>query len=327
MKKIGIGRELRSGSGDEALARVAHLYYILGMTQAEVASRIGITRFKVNRMLAQARELGMVRIEINVPSVGRLDLERRLERLYGLNSAFVCPSDTSENTSVSEVIGRYAASIVAQSLEDGMVIASSWGETLHALALSINPEAARDLCVASMLGTLTSQTDIEKFGAAPTLAARLRAECLFIPGPIICDSVTTKDAINAQPAAQLAMDRARLADLALLSVGGHCMSSLREASILSEGDYDRAVSAGAIGNFLGKFIGSDGAPIDHDLNDRAVGIEQDQIGNIPCRLLCAGGEHKVDAIRVILERGYATALTTDENTARKLFDAASTRAE
>lgn len=319
MNKTGTGREYRTGVADEALARVAHLYYILGLTQAEVAARLDITRFKVNRMLAQARKNGMVRIEINVPYVERFELERALERKFGLETSFVCPSDASDSVSLSEVIGTYAAMVISETIEDGMVIATSWGETLRALALAINPDVARNLCVVAMLGALTSQTDLDKFDAASTLASRLGAECLYIPGPIICDSVRTRDAINAQPAAQRAIAQARSADLALLSIGGLGMSSLRRATIIRDQDYSSTLAAGAIGNLLGRFIGKDGKPIDHPFNDRAVGVGPEEIFDIPRRILCAGGPHKVEAIRVALTCNYANALITDVQTARALL--------
>lgn len=319
MNQATLNRMARQAEAEESLARAAHLYYVLGMTQAEVAERLHITRFKVNRMLAQARQKGMVRIAINVPYRARLDLEQQLVERFGLVSAVVCPAEATDETSLSEVIGQYAAGHVAGLLEDGMVIAVSWGKTLRALGAAIIPDAARDLCVTSMLGALTSQSDLGRFGAADALAKSVGAECLFIPGPILCDCVATKDAINAQPAAQLAIERSKSADIALLSVGGLGMSSLREASSLSDEDYQSAVNAGAIGNFLGRFIGADGHLIAHDLNDRATGVHPDEIASIPLRLLCAGGEHKTEGIRVILEKGYGNAIITDEDTAQRLL--------
>lgn len=320
MNRTASSLDPRKASDEESLARAAHLYYVLGMTQADVASRLGITRFKVNRMLALARERGMVRIEINVPYTRRFTLENALKNTFGLDSVFVCPSDATDAMPLSEVIGNYAATEVSETIEEGMVIATSWGQTLRALALAINPNIARNLVVTNMLGALTSQTDLDKFDAAATLATRLGAECLFIPGPIICDSSVTRDAIHSQPAAQRAMEMARTADLALLSVGGYGMRSLRQAAIITDEEYAEAVKAGAIGNFLGQFINEKGRPVDHPLNDRAVGIGPDGIKDIPRRIMCAGGQHKVDAIRVALDCGYATGLVTDERTATALLE-------
>ena len=316
---------IRTAAASETIARVAHLYYILGLTQNEIAKRLNITRFKVHRMLAQAREQGMVRIAIDDHFAERLDLETRLIRRFGLEAAFVCPSDTSEDVSLSDVIGHYAGSMVSDLLENGMTVATSWGSTLRALAMAIEPGAAEHLSVVSMIGTLATRSTQDKYEAAAVLAERLGAECFFIPAPILCDTEEATNAINAQPAAQDAMSRAKEADLALLSIGGLGMSSLREASMLSDADYLKAREAGAIGNFIGRFIGADGMPLDHPLNARCVGIGPENILGIPRRVLAAGGKQKVEAIRAVLDRGFATVLVTDEQTAQTLIGTPATR--
>ena len=310
---------VRTAAASETIARVAHLYYILGLTQNEIAKRLNITRFKVHRMLAQAREQGMVRIAIDVPFAERLDLESHLIRRFGLEAAFVCPSDTSEDVSLSDVIGHYAGSMVSDLLENGMTVATSWGSTLRAMAMAIEPGAAEHLSVVSMIGTLATRSTQDKYEAAAVLAERLGAECFFIPAPILCDTEEATVAINSQQAAQDAMERAKAADLALLSIGGTGMSSLREASMLTDADYMQAREAGAIGNFIGRFIGADGLPLDHPLNARCVGIGPQNILGIPRRVLAAGGQQKVEAIRAVLDRGFATIAITDEETARTLL--------
>ncbi|MCP4380284.1 MAG: sugar-binding transcriptional regulator [Hyphomicrobiales bacterium] len=308
------------GSGYETLARVAHLYYVLGYTQAEIAKRIGITRFKVHRLLVQARERGMVRIEIDVPFTARLDLESMLVSRFGLGSAFVCPSEESDDVPLSEVIGQYAAMVCASLLRDGQTIATSWGSTLRALATSVDPGAAQDIAVVSMIGSLATRSSQDRYEAASVLADRLSAECFYLPGPILCDSAEAKEAINAQPTTRLAIERAANADIAFLSIGGRSMSSLRECGMLSDRDYEEAKAAGAIGNLLGRFIGEDGKPIDHPLNTLCVGIGPEEIRGIPCRVMCAGGERKVDVIRAVLRREQATILVTDEQTAHALVE-------
>lgn len=309
------------GAGDETLARIAHLYYVLGLTQSEIAKRLNVNRFKVHRSLAQARARGMVRIQIDVPFAARLELESALINRFSLDAAFVCPSDTSEEISLSEVVGHYAASVASGLLENGMTVATSWGSTLRALATAIEPGAAQDLSVISMIGSLTTRSIQDKFEAVSVLAERLGAECFHIPAPIICDTVAAKTAINDQPAVREAMERARAADVAFISIGGHEMSSMREASMLSDEDYAEAVRAGAIGNFIGRFVGRDGRPLRHELNDRCVGIGPEEIMEIPRRVLCAGGENKIDVMRAVLDLGAATVLVTDDRTAQALLAA------
>ena len=53
---------------DRALMlRAAWHYFIEERTQADIADMLGVTRFRVNRMLAECRAEGHVRVEITAP--------------------------------------------------------------------------------------------------------------------------------------------------------------------------------------------------------------------------------------------------------------------
>jgi len=71
-------------------ARVARQYYLEGVSKIDIAERLGISRFRVARLLDSARESGLVRIEIGLPG-GVLDagLSAELCSAFGLRQAFV----------------------------------------------------------------------------------------------------------------------------------------------------------------------------------------------------------------------------------------------
>jgi hypothetical protein len=48
-------------------ARVARQFYLEGFSKVDIADRLGISRFRVARLLDSARESGLVRIEIGLP--------------------------------------------------------------------------------------------------------------------------------------------------------------------------------------------------------------------------------------------------------------------
>src|SRR5438874_12128198 len=70
-------------------ARVARQFYLEGVSKIDIAERLGISRFRVARLLDSAREAGMVRIEIGLPG-GSLDtgLSAELCSAFGLKYAF-----------------------------------------------------------------------------------------------------------------------------------------------------------------------------------------------------------------------------------------------
>ncbi|MBT2475297.1 sugar-binding transcriptional regulator, partial [Microbacterium sp. ISL-103] len=82
---------------DLIMVRVAELYYDEDKTQDEIGALLGLSRWKVGRLLTQARERGIVRIEIVHPRARRLGLERELVELHGLTAAVVVPSPDGDD--------------------------------------------------------------------------------------------------------------------------------------------------------------------------------------------------------------------------------------
>ncbi len=71
---------------DELLSiRAAELYYEENKTQDEIGQALRLTRWKVGRLLAQAKQRGFIRIEILHPRARRLPIERRLRDERGLD--------------------------------------------------------------------------------------------------------------------------------------------------------------------------------------------------------------------------------------------------
>jgi len=59
-------------------ATVARRYYLEGASKSEIAQELGLSRFKVARVLDHARSSGLVRIELHYEGEINLDLSVRL---------------------------------------------------------------------------------------------------------------------------------------------------------------------------------------------------------------------------------------------------------
>ena len=70
-------------------ATVARRYYLDGRSKVQIADELGLSRFKVARLLDLARETGLVRIEIGHPGSIDVDLSARLQQAFGLERAVV----------------------------------------------------------------------------------------------------------------------------------------------------------------------------------------------------------------------------------------------
>ena len=79
-------------SENQLMTRAAWLYYVGGLNQEATSQRMGLTRARVNKLLQQARESGLVSITINDRDIGLLPVEEALRREFGLEFCLATPA-------------------------------------------------------------------------------------------------------------------------------------------------------------------------------------------------------------------------------------------
>src|SRR6202167_2296310 len=124
-------------------ARVARQYYLEGASKIDIADRLGISRFRVARLLDSARDAGMVRIEIGLPG-GSLDagLSAELCSATGLKHAFVFNFPDDDEPALRRRLGEEAGQALMDLIRPGDVLGMSWSRTLSGLAGSLTQMAA-----------------------------------------------------------------------------------------------------------------------------------------------------------------------------------------
>jgi hypothetical protein len=150
-----------------ALAEVARLYYVRELTQQQIAQRLGVSRFKVLRLLEQARAEGVVRFEIEEPVPVIDELAERLEERYAV-TAIVVERD----------IAGAAAALLPRLVGKDDVLGVAWGETLAAIAARL-PEFEHPVPVVQVCGAIdglrpgTGPTELAASFAAPGARDRI----------------------------------------------------------------------------------------------------------------------------------------------------------
>ena len=87
--------------------RVAYYYYMLELTQDEIAKRLKMSRQRVNRIVSACVKLGIVKISIEGLEQCNLELETKLEEKYGLREVRIIDNEDEEE--VFDVLGKGAA--------------------------------------------------------------------------------------------------------------------------------------------------------------------------------------------------------------------------
>lgn len=303
----------------DSMVRAAWLYYVEGLTQEAIANAMRVSRAKVIRLLAAARDSGIVRIRIDGEGGEQIALEQRLTAALGLTEAVVAPSP-ADPASTAAIVGEAAGIYLADRVTAGMAIGVGWGQTLSMSLKAIGTQPRERLAVVSLLGGMTHSRAINPSAVARRMADAFGAECYQLTAPVFVANPSTRAALFREPGLEYLVKRARNVDLALVSVG----DLTKDATLFREGLLPRAElatlrAAGAVGDVLCQFVDAEGRVVDHPVNRRVIAVDLADLRRVPTIVIAAGGARKAIAIRAALRATGARVLVTDEAAARALL--------
>jgi deoxyribonucleoside regulator len=308
--------------------RAATLYYLDGLTQAEIATRLGVSRPTAGRLVARAKAKGLVRIEVVVPSDMTDDLhaeeERELERRFGLTEAVVAGHGVDDGApgrpAAYAGVGRAAAALLMRRLAPDDVLGFTWGPEQVAVATALTAGVASCKAVVQLDGAMSTaeyQTGTELI--LNRCADALRATTIRLPAPLYADPSTVAS-MRSDSVISRTLEAGRRADMMLFGVGAaSTATTLFEGSYLDIRMLDELVSLGAVGEIGGRFFDADGLPVDTELQQRAVSVPLEDIRNCEKTLLISSGVAKYHAILGALRGQLARLLVCDIDCARWLL--------
>ena len=309
------------------LVRVARMYYGMNLTQEQIGTRLGLSRFKVGRLLDRAVRESIVRIEVVHPAARLVDLEDALVERLGLRAAVVADvaagaagADDAHDRVAREAVATAAAGYLASIRPTG-AIGVSWGRTMLELAGRLEPGWTEATEIVQLNGaTSRSSTPtrvneiVDRFGATTGASIRLMA------APAIVGSAALRLALEADPSVGETLEAARRAPFAVFSLGIPTPHSvLVESGFVGEADRARLREAGAVGDVLGRFLAPDGSIALPDLDDRTVGLPLGELAAKPHAVGLAAGSDRGPIALAAIRAGCVNVLVTDEATAEWLM--------
>ena len=308
-------------AANELLAvRAAELYYEENKTQDEIGAILRVTRWKVGRLLAQARERGIIRIEIVHPRARRLALERELTARFDLNDAVVVPSP-ADDVELQARVAEAAADYLVSHRPVPRLLGVSWGRTLHQVAEALPVGWSTGVNVVQINGGVSlSKRPGTAASTAVMMAHKAGGQATLLPTPAILERLETKRAIEGDRTVSGVVQLARGASAYLYSAGVADTSSVHvDSGYLTPADMTRLVDRGAVGDVIGRYITADGSIADPELDARTLGLGLEELRSSNTSILVIGGEPKHPVARAIVTHGLCSVLVTDEHTARALL--------
>jgi DNA-binding transcriptional regulator LsrR (DeoR family) len=297
------------------LAEAASLYYEQNLSQADIAARLGLSRSNVSRLLAEARDEGIVQITIHYPWRGMPDLEQRLATRFGLKDARVLQTGNFGYSQVVEGLGVIAARYLERRLRDHMVLGISWSTGVYQVVNALRAARRLGVTVVQLTGAVGSVAPVlDGPDLARWLAHMLGGQYRYLHAPLIVESAEVRQALEQERAIRETLDLARRADIVLVGIGSiqPALSTLLQAGIVDDSGLAAVAALGAVGDICTYHYNIEGCLVPLDLHERIIGIDLPSLARVPLVIGVAGGREKAEAILGALRGGYINCLVTDE---------------
>jgi len=297
----------------ELMIKVAELYYIEDMPQREIAQKLNISRPKVSRLLKAAKESKLVEVKINYPLPPRSQLEKLFEQKFNLKEAIILKNLNGRGRIFKEVTTA-AAKYIKRIVKNGNSIGVAWGNTLRAVADSIEMGEKKDVKVIQIIGSL-GQSSTSANEVVRKIAESFGGSYYLLPAPAIVNSPDIKHALMKDDTIREIINMARAVDIALVGIGSvNKNSSFFASGYLKKEDLETLTQKKAVGDICAHFLSLDGKLCRY-IDDRVIAVSLEDLRKIPRVIGIALGEDKAKSILGALNSGVLDVLITDEKTA------------
>lgn len=318
---VGFGNGLLRDDETSMATRAAWLHYAGGLTQSEVAKRLGLTSLKAHRLITKANQEGLVKVYIDGEVSECVALEDELSSRYGLDYCEVVPDFDGEDLPL-KALGIAGAQFLKREIERGedTLIGVGHGRTLAACVEYLPRISAERTRFVSLLGGLTRKFSANPHDVIHRLAERTGAEAYVMPVPMFANTVEDRTVLLGQKGISEVFDLGKAANLLIAGIGtAEREASLVATGMIEKGEMEEIRRKGGVGELLGHFFDDAGKAVETTLSNRALALAREDISNRRI-VAVAGGKVKVRAIKSVLEGRYLKGLVTDERTARSLVE-------
>jgi deoxyribonucleoside regulator len=299
---------------DDRLRLVARLYYLDGLGQSEVAKFAKVSQAKVSRLLALAKERGIVRITVADYDPRRRELEDQLRSRFGLQTAVVIKStETPDGADLRRAVGHFGASAIAALIQPHDTVALAGGRTIHELVHHLPATRTKSLTVVQAMGSVDSTVngfDAQEVGRV--MAQRLGGTFLSLNTPAFIPEKRTRDALLNLQQVRTVHETLDRAQVALVGLGTLANSVFVERGTLDASMIRELERAGAVGEVCGRFIDARGDECTTAWRDRVISVQVAQLRKTPLVVGVVSGSDRSAAILAAIKGNIIKALVIDE---------------
>lgn len=294
----------------------------LGMTERVLRAEID---FLKNQGLIDVDSIGMKLTRESVqlleevsPFLKKLfglhELELELQKKLQITKAIIIPGNLDEEPSLKRDLGRATAQFFRRIVKENDVVALTGGSTIAAFAEMVSDQPSlENVLFVPARGGMGEEHEYLANTLASLMAKRTGGtyRLLHVPDQL---SEDTYQSLMNEGYVQEILNLIRSASIVIHGIGKAKPMAIRRGA---SSDVIRLLEEkAAVGEAFGYYFDGKGEII-HHMN--IIGLQLDDLNNIPHVIAVAGGKSKAEAILAVIKKNIHPTLITDEGAAREII--------
>lgn len=306
---------------EKEAVKIATMYYVEGMTQAQIARKMGVSRSLISKILLDAKEDGIVEIFIHSKSAYTVQLERQLEEKYDLKNVIVVDTYNLNQYEISKMASQEAALYLQKISKQIDTLGVSWGKSLRGLVDHYPFTNQSNVTVIPLIGGMGEDfVDIHSNQLSYDLAHKMRGTAKYLYAPALVSNSGIKQELQNNQAIRAVLEAGKKVDIALVGLSNpYKPNTMLEIGYINEEDVVGLHESGAVGDVNSRFYNEDGEEVDSKINQHVLGLNLDDLKNIPLVMTIVYEMDKVSALKVAVEQKLVNILVTSDQIAMKLL--------
>lgn len=308
---------------DRQLVKVATMYYKEGMTQAEIAKKLGVSRSLISKMLINAKNEGIVEVFIQSKSALSVKLERGIEKKFHIKEAVVIETYSLSDEEIYKVAAQEAALYLEKISKDAKSIGISWGKSLRGLVNAYPYTNQENITVIPLIGGMSANYfDIHSNQLTYDLASRMNGKAKYLYAPNFINSDKLREKLINNRAVTTVLEAGKEVDIALVGIA----NSYKNSTMFEIGYIDKSLledfeKYDVVGDINSRFFNEKGVEVDAYFNEFSIGLKLEDLKKIPIVMTVALENYKEKAIRIALDNRLVNVIVMTDEMAKKLLDA------
>ena len=307
------------------MVKVAEMYYSNGLKQEEIARELEISRSSISMILTEAKEYGIVEINIRNPLVNNDELSNQFETMFNIPKCIILPTKIQDSNMLTKLVAQRSISVFNEEIHDNLKVGIAWGRTTFEFMDSYKPiEKLTGVTVIPLVGGSNRASNKYQLNETVRIfSEKIKGTPNFIHAPAITSSLQDKNLYMKSTIMQEIVEKWKSLDIAVISVGALSANAITINAGFVDGNKAliNEESAGAVGDICARLFDINGNFIKDEYYEKIIGATETDLLNAKKVICIAAGLEKKTALIGALHTGIIDIFVSDEQTAKEVLKA------